>query len=332
MSKKCIYYLLSFYILLFTLLCTPKTAWAANPTSGLWYGCSWNWDGNTITVKSTTGGIPSTDNTKYPWYPYVYQARRINIDVIGSIGDSAFTNCNNVRTIDIGKNVNYIGIAAFGGVGTFSGLGDINIYLRYNGQMTFGKYPFARSTAYLNSPTYLYVWKANSNYLTYSQTIDLFGRYTSYGPSAIYYFDDRGQSYDCQHPSWSGWQINSTNHYQICTQCGCIVSNYNHNYDDYYGNTATCTNPGVIQRRCNTCGYVETSRSSALGHLWPTSYSQSGGYLYKNCTRCETRLETKGISYTIVYDGNGSPSAPMTNQYFTQTSHLNKCLCTLKIQ
>lgn len=121
--------------------------------------------------------------------------------------------------------------------------------------------------------------------------------------------------------SWSGWQTNASQHWKKCTRSGCtaITSKANHNFGEYYNDTAKCTTAGTRQRKCGTCGYVETSKSTALGHAWPSSYSQSGGYLYKNCTRsgCGTRLETKGISYTVTYDGNGATSGTMTNQGFT---------------
>ena len=137
----------------------------------------------------------------------------------------------------------------------------------------------------------------------------------------------------CSH-NWSGWNTSGDNHYRYCTKCGTWVTSHNrwsswkwitnasqhyrycnncgqtwdwggHSFGGYYGNTATCTSGGVQYRSCSSCGYVETSGTGVLGHSWPSDYSQDGGYLYKNCTRCGTRLETKGISYTVAFDGNG---------------------------
>ena len=117
--------------------------------------------------------------------------------------------------------------------------------------------------------------------------------------------------------SWTtGWEHNGNQHYKRCTRCGALASQANHTFGGYYNSTATCTAAGTRQRKCSTCGYVETSTAQSFGHAWPSSCSQSGGYLYKNCTRCGARLETKGISYTIAYDGNGATSGTMTNQGF----------------
>ena len=57
--------------------------------------------------------------------------------------------------------------------------------------------------------------------------------------------------------------------------------------------------------------------SSALGHVWPSNYTQDGGYLYKYCTRCKAQLEKKPISYSIKFNGNGATSGSMIGQGFS---------------
>ena len=161
----------------------------------------------------------------------------------------------------------------------------------------------------------------------------------------------------CSH-NWSGWNTSGDNHYRYCTKCGTWVTSHNrwsnwkwitnasqhyrycnncgqtwdwggHSFGSYYGNTATCTSGGVQYRSCSSCGYVETSNTGALGHSWPANYSQDGGYLYKNCTRCGERLETKGISYTIAFNGNGgSGTIPSMNFTYGVAQNLTKNIFT----
>lgn len=135
------------------------------------------------------------------------------------------------------------------------------------------------------------------------------------------------------HNRWSSWKwvSSGSSHYRYCNNCGQTWDSADHSWDDYYGNTATCKSGGVQYRKCNTCGYVETSNTGALGHAWPTDYSQDGGYLYKNCTRCGERLETKGISYTVAYNANGG-FENMENQNLTYglSQNLKKNVFTRK--
>ena len=120
------------------------------------------------------------------------------------------------------------------------------------------------------------------------------------------------------HSYSSTWSSNGSQHWKACTRSGCTAktSTANHTYGAYYDNTATCTSGGTRKRKCSTCGYVETTSSTALGHASPSSYTQNGGYLYKYCTRCNAQLEKKGISYSIKFDGNEATSGSMTGQAF----------------
>ena len=129
------------------------------------------------------------------------------------------------------------------------------------------------------------------------------------------------------HNRWSSWKwvTNGTQHYRYCNNCGITWDLGNHSFGNYYGNTATCTSGGVQYRKCSTCGYVETTTTSKLDHAWPSDYSQDGGYLYKNCTRCGERLETKGISYTVAFDGNyGLGNIPSMNFTYGVPQNLTK--------
>ena len=133
------------------------------------------------------------------------------------------------------------------------------------------------------------------------------------------------------HNRWSSWKwiTNASQHYRYCNNCGQTWDWGGHSFGSYYGNTATCTSGGVQYRSCSSCGYVETSNTGALGHSWPANYSQDGGYLYKNCTRCGERLETKGISYTIAFNGNGgSGTIPSMNFTYGVAQNLTKNIFT----
>ena len=116
--------------------------------------------------------------------------------------------------------------------------------------------------------------------------------------------------------SWTGWESDGNNHWKRCTRCGARTSQGAHNWGSYYGDTATCTAGGTKKHKCNTCGKEVTVSSSALGHVWPSTYTQDGGYLYKYCTRCKAQLEKKPISYSIKFNGNGATSGSMIGQGF----------------
>ena len=127
------------------------------------------------------------------------------------------------------------------------------------------------------------------------------------------------------HSYSSAWSTSATQHWHVCTRCGnSSKSNLaNHSFGGYYGSTATCTASGTRYRKCSTCGYVESSTAPALGHAWPSSYTQNGGYLYKNCTRCKAQLEKKAITYSVAFNGNNATSGSMSNQSFTYDTAQN---------
>ena len=116
--------------------------------------------------------------------------------------------------------------------------------------------------------------------------------------------------------SWTGWESDGNNHWKRCTRCNTKTSQGTHNWGSYYGDTATCTAGGTKKHKCGTCGREVTVSSSALGHVWPSTYTQDGGYLYKYCTRCKAQLEKKPISYSIKFNGNGATSGSMIGQGF----------------
>lgn len=124
-----------------------------------------------------------------------------------------------------------------------------------------------------------------------------------------------GHAYD------SVWQQSTTQHWRSCSRCGNKSNLSNHTFDDYYGSTATCTAAGTRYRKCETCGYVETSIAPKLGHVSPSSYdfTTKPGYKIKKCTRCGQTLEEIAVTYNIVFDGNGATSGSMA----TQTIQLN---------
>ena len=124
---------------LFLMLWTPRiTAWA---DGGSQNGVNWSCDGSSLWVSGAT--IPTVGRTSYPWYRYVSGVTYINVDVNGGIGDNAFYQCYKARTIDIGGNVSYIGTQAFYGIGgNGTNQGTTNVYMRYNGAMSFGTNPF----------------------------------------------------------------------------------------------------------------------------------------------------------------------------------------------
>ena len=116
--------------------------------------------------------------------------------------------------------------------------------------------------------------------------------------------------------SWTGWESDGNSHWKRCTRCNAKTSQGNHSWGSYYNDTATCTAGGTKKHKCNTCGKEVTVSSSALGHVWPSTYTQDGGYLYKYCTRCNAQLEKKPISYSIKFNGNGATSGSMVGQGF----------------
>ena len=112
------------------------------------------------------------------------------------------------------------------------------------------------------------------------------------------------------------WSSNSTQHWKACTRSGCTskANIANHTFSNYYDDTATCTAAGTRKRKCSTCGYVETSTSSAKGHVSPSDYTISNGYKIKNCTRCGQELEKIAVTYNIAFDSNGATSGSMETQ------------------
>lgn len=123
------------------------------------------------------------------------------------------------------------------------------------------------------------------------------------------------------HSYSSSWSTDASKHWHACTRSGCTAksSEAAHSYDAWYSDTATCTKAGTHKRKCSVCGYIQTSTSSALGHVWPSSYTQKGGYLYKYCTRsgCGAELEKKPITYTVKFNGNGATGGSTADQGFT---------------
>ena len=273
-QKYWLKWLCALMLMVMCLFSRPQEAWAAG---GTWNGCTWNWDGSTITVTSTTGGIPTVGRTSYPWYSYVSKATKIVVNVKGAIGDNAFYNCSNAKTVDLGASVSSVGASAFYHIGYNE---TVNLYVRHNGNISVGANAFAKivSGEVKRSPDlYVHCWKKNttsSNKNTYVQTA-----YTY-----IYYFDNEGASSGCSHPFLSGWQTNASQHWRNCSQCGQKIS------------------------------------STVGNHTKATNYSQSGGTLYKNCTTCQYRMETKKITYYVQYNGNGSTggsTAKSTHTYDT---------------
>lgn len=114
--------------------------------------------------------------------------------------------------------------------------------------------------------------------------------------------------------SWTGWESDGSSHWKRCKRCNTKTSQSAHNWGGYYSDTANCTAGGTKKHKCGTCGKEVSVSSSALGHVWPSTYTQDGGYLYKYCTRCKNQLEKKPISYSIKFNGNGATSGSMSGQ------------------
>lgn len=78
-----------------------------------------------------------------------------------------------------------------------------------------------------------------------------------------------------------------------------------HSMGDWYVSVSeTCTTKGQNRRNCTRsgCTYYETTERAALGHAWPTGFSYAdnngiaNGLAYKNCTRCNIRLDSKWLN------------------------------------
>lgn len=107
------------------------------------------------------------------------------------------------------------------------------------------------------------------------------------------------------------------------------VFNQKNTASTYLKSSATCTAPDYYYYSC-TCGKKGTSTFStkpALGHAWPSTYSYasasgslngassniSNGLRYRNCTRCNVRLESHYLHQTRVYYQNADGSYGSVN-------------------
>ena len=138
----------------------------AYAAGGSWNGVTWDYTNGTLTVSG--GSMPDVGQTAYPWYSYVKDATTIRVNVNGHIGNSAFYNCRNASTIDIGANVSSIGSEAFYNWGYNQAT---NLYVRRNGNVSLGNLALRKSTTSNNG--YVHCQPNNisvSNRDTYSYT------------------------------------------------------------------------------------------------------------------------------------------------------------------
>ena len=76
----------------------------------------WSYDDNGTLSITGTGGTYNFSNGNRPWEQYKDAITTVRIaDGITSIGDNAFFNCSNLATINGGKDLIYVGGAAFSG-------------------------------------------------------------------------------------------------------------------------------------------------------------------------------------------------------------------------
>ena len=76
----------------------------------------WSYDDNGTLSITGTGGTYNFSNGNRPWEQYKDAITTVRIaDGITSIGDNAFFNCSNLSTINGGKDLIYVGGAAFSG-------------------------------------------------------------------------------------------------------------------------------------------------------------------------------------------------------------------------
>ena len=185
-QKYWLKWLCALMLMVMCLFGRTQEAWAAG---GTWNGCTWNWDGSTITVTSTTGGIPTVGRTSYPWYSYVSKATKIVVNVKGTIGDNAFYGCENATTIDLGSRVSSVGASAFYFLNTKADK-ITNLYVRYNGNINAGANAFFRRVC---SGANLYVHCYPNNNTSANKSI-----YS--GTSRLYIYHDLGTT-----GTWYNW-------------------------------------------------------------------------------------------------------------------------------
>lgn len=64
---------------------------------------------------------------------------------------------------------------------------------------------------------------------------------------------------------FGGWLHDDTSHWRKCKYCGVIGDKVEHDWDDGYYLTATCTSPGTVEYVCRVCGNIEI-RNEDGGH------------------------------------------------------------------
>ena len=301
-------------------------------TIGTWYnwdGIQWKFTGTTgggtLYVQTRSGGDGTADATTaadgYPWYQLIVNgkattiefhgaiigqnafrgsgnccATTIKVDITGAIQANAFYGCSNATSIT--ANATSIGASAFYccekaatiDLGArVASVGESAFYhLNYNANLTTHLY--VRHNGNISVGTNAFYRRvlngANLYVHCWKKNTTSANKNIYSGTTRLYikYFDDEGASAGCSHPFLSGWQTNASQHWRNCSQCG--------------------------QKASSTVG----------NHVKATNYSQSGGTLYKNCTTCQYRMETKKITYYVQYNGNGSTggsTAKSTHTYDT---------------
>lgn len=99
------------------------------------------------------------------------------------------------------------------------------------------------------------------------------------------------------------YQYDNINHWQACTDFGCIYikNKANHDLETIREVAPTCSSDGIVEKKCKTCDYHIYETKNKLNHT-AADYSYDSEYHWHVCDRCQEKfgIQAHSLSDWIV--------------------------------
>ncbi|MBR5136570.1 MAG: leucine-rich repeat domain-containing protein [Clostridia bacterium] len=187
------------------------------------------------------------------------------------IEDAAFMGCSSLKTLIIPPNIKFMGEKSLAGTRSLE-----HIYFTGEKPEVSPYITYSYSGFTVHIPSYVESWKLYRE-----------GEYHSIG-GIIYVV-----KYDCQH-SYGVWtKADGDNHTRKCLNCGYVASEEHSWTEKSIDKTPTCTEAGSKTMNCKTCGAVKTETIDPPGHAVDRSlnYEQSDTHHWKICLDCGGKVD-----------------------------------------